>query len=146
MFCGARSGSEPSRFFCNWGWTGGAMVPDKLAEPGRPTNLDQSMARAYCACSRYGCGWLDIFLSFIIALFFLPLFGRRPDIDFLTKDQNTRKTYTTMHSYDKTRIPRNAMSHLLCAFTLGTQRKHQYDTYFGKINHEVLSILYFRYF
>ena len=35
MFCGARSGSEPSRFFCNWGWTGGAMVLDKLAEPGR---------------------------------------------------------------------------------------------------------------
>ena len=24
------------------------------------------------------------------------------------------------------------MSHLLCAFTLGTQPKHQYDIYFGK--------------
>ena len=38
------------------------------------------------------------------------------------------------------------MSHLLCAITLGTQLKHQYDTYFGKIHgvaHEILSVLYF---
>ena len=27
----------------------------KLPVPGRPTNLDYSRARAYCACSR--CGW-----------------------------------------------------------------------------------------
>ena len=39
---------------------------------------------------------------------------------------------------NKTRIPRNAMSHLLCAFTLGTQWKHQYDTYFGKIHWVVI--------
>ena len=32
------------------GWSGGAMVP------GRPNNLDNSRARAYCACSRYGWG------------------------------------------------------------------------------------------
>ena len=41
------------------------------------------------------------------------------------------------------------MSHLLQAFTLGTQWKHQYDIYFGKIHwvvHEILSVLYFRYF
>ena len=31
------------------------MVLDKLPVPGRPTNLDESKARAYCACSR--CGW-----------------------------------------------------------------------------------------
>ena len=40
------------------GWSaGGAMVLGKLPVPGRPTtcNLDNSMARAYCACSR--CGW-----------------------------------------------------------------------------------------
>ena len=46
-----------------------------------------------------------------------------------------------------TRIPRIAMSHLLCDFTLGTQ--HQYDTYFGKVHwvfHEILSVLYFRCF
>ena len=34
---------------------------DKLPVPGRPTNLDYSRARAYCACSRCGWGGLDIF-------------------------------------------------------------------------------------
>ena len=37
------------------GWSGGAMVLGKLPVPGRPTNLDYSRARDYCACSR--CGW-----------------------------------------------------------------------------------------
>ena len=31
------------------------MVLGKLLVPGRPTTLDNSRARAYCACSR--CGW-----------------------------------------------------------------------------------------
>ena len=54
----------------------------KLPVPGRPSNLDYSRARAYCSCS--GCGWGlfgHFFLSSIISLFFLPLSGRRPDID-----------------------------------------------------------------
>ena len=58
------------------------MVLGKLPVPGRPTNLDNSRARAFCACSR--CGWWlfgQFFLSSIISLFFLPLSGRRPDID-----------------------------------------------------------------
>ena len=54
----------------------------KLPVPGRPTNLDYSRARAYCACSRCGWGCLDIFLSSITSLFFLPLSGRWPDIDW----------------------------------------------------------------
>ena len=37
------------------GWSGGAKVLGKLSVPGRPTSLDDSRARAYCACSR--CGW-----------------------------------------------------------------------------------------
>ena len=64
------------------GWSGGAMVLGKLPVPGRPTNLDYRRARAYCACSR--CGWglvWTFFLSSIISLVFLPLSGRRPDID-----------------------------------------------------------------
>ena len=64
------------------GWLGGAKVLDKLAVPGRPTSLDDSRARAYCACIR--CGWgvvWTFFLSSIFSPFFLPLFGRRPDID-----------------------------------------------------------------
>ena len=35
----------------------GAMVP----VPGRPTSLDKSRARSYCAGSRCGWGCLDIF-------------------------------------------------------------------------------------
>ena len=57
------------------------MVLGKLPVPGRPTNLDKSRARAYCACSRCGWGCLDIFLSSIFFRFFLPLSGRRPNID-----------------------------------------------------------------
>ena len=64
------------------GWSGGAKVLGKLAVPGRPTSLDDSRARAYCACSRCGWGFVWIFfLPSIFSLFFLPLFGRRPDID-----------------------------------------------------------------
>ena len=36
------------------GWSGGAKVLGKLSVPGRPTSLDDSRARAYCACSRCG--------------------------------------------------------------------------------------------
>ena len=65
-----------------FGGSGGAMVLGKLPVPGRPTNLDYSRARTYCACNR--CGWGlfgHFFLSSITSLFFLPLSGRRPDID-----------------------------------------------------------------
>ena len=53
----------------------------KLPVPGRPTDLDSSRARAYCACSRCGWGLLGLFFSRLSFLFFLPLSGRRPDID-----------------------------------------------------------------
>ena len=43
------------------GWSGGAMVLGKHPVLGRPTNLDYSRARAYCACRRRGWGCLDIF-------------------------------------------------------------------------------------
>ena len=65
-------------------WVGrmhGAMMLSTLPVLGRPTNLDYSMARVYCACSRCGWEYLDIFLSSVISLFFLSLSGRRPDID-----------------------------------------------------------------
>ena len=57
------------------------MVLGKLPVSGRPTNLDSSRARAYCACIRCGWGLFGHFFSSIISLFFLPLSGRRPDID-----------------------------------------------------------------
>ena len=37
------------------GVVGGAMMLGKLPVPGRPTYLDNSRARAYCACN--WCGW-----------------------------------------------------------------------------------------
>ena len=57
------------------------MVLGKLPVPGRLTNLALSRARAYCAFGRYGWGGWAFFLSSVISLFFLPLSGRRPDID-----------------------------------------------------------------
>ena len=59
------------------GGSGGAKVLGKLPVPGRPTYMNYSRASAYCACS--GCGWgcLDIFTL----ISFLPLSGRRPDLD-----------------------------------------------------------------
>ena len=44
------------------------MVLGKLPVPERPTNLDYSRARAYCACSR--CGW-GLFGHFFSRLSFL---------------------------------------------------------------------------
>ena len=53
----------------------------QLTVAGRPISLAVSGARDYWACSRCKWGRLDIFLSSIISLFFLPLFGRRFDIN-----------------------------------------------------------------
>ena len=52
------------------GWLGGAMVLGKLPVPGRPSNLADSRARAYCACS--GCGW-GLFGHFTLIYLFSPL-------------------------------------------------------------------------
>ena len=50
------------------------MVLGKLPVPGRPTNLDYSRARAYCACSGCGRGLFAHFvLSSIISLFSFSL-------------------------------------------------------------------------
>ena len=60
------------------GWSGGAMVLDKLSVPRRPTNLDNSRARACCACSRCGWGCLDIFNFVYLFSFLSPSFGDGP--------------------------------------------------------------------
>ena len=60
------------------GWSGGAMVLGKLSGPRRPTNLDNSRARAYCACSRCGGGCLDIFKFVYLFSFLSPSFGDGP--------------------------------------------------------------------
>ena len=67
--CVAGGGQVQYLSFREEGWSGGAMVLGKFPVLGRPTNLDYSRARAYCACSR--CGWgvvWTFFLSSIISL------------------------------------------------------------------------------
>ena len=59
------------RFLEFRGWSGGAKVLGKLPVPGRPTNLDYSRARAYCACSRCGWGLFGHFFSLIYHFTFL---------------------------------------------------------------------------
>ena len=51
----------------------------KLSVPGRPTSLADSRTRPIALAVGAGGGCLDIFS--LIYLFFLPFFGRRPDID-----------------------------------------------------------------
>ena len=49
------------------------MVLGKLPVPGRPTNLGDSRARAYCACSGYGWGLFGHFYSRLSFLFSFSL-------------------------------------------------------------------------
>ena len=60
------------------GWSGGAMVLGKLPVPGRPT-IWITVGQGPTALA-VGAGGTFL-LSSILSLLFLPLFGRRPDID-----------------------------------------------------------------
>ena len=55
------------------GGSGGAKVLGKLSMLGRPTSLDDSRARAYCACSRCGLGMFGHFFSHLSFLFSFSL-------------------------------------------------------------------------
>ena len=60
------------------------MVLGKLPVPGRPTNwIMVGQGPTALAVGAGGVVWTSL-LSSIIALLFLPLFGRRPDIDWNT--------------------------------------------------------------
>ena len=71
------SGPLPILFKCRSqgppGWSGGAKVMGKLPVPGRPTSLDDSRARAYCACRRCGWGWFGHFFSQLSFLYSFSL-------------------------------------------------------------------------
>ena len=57
------------------------MVLGKLPVPGRPTIwMIVGQGPIALAVGAGGVGWTSLFLS-ILSLLFLPLFGRRPDID-----------------------------------------------------------------
>ena len=53
------------------------MVLGKLPVPGRPTSLENSRARAYCACSWCGWVWFGYFFSHLsfLSSFSLSLVG-----------------------------------------------------------------------
>ena len=57
----------------NLGWSGDAKVLGKLPVLGRPTNLDYSRARAFCACSRCRWGLFGHFFSHLSFLFSFSL-------------------------------------------------------------------------
>ena len=53
------------------------MVLGKLPVSGRPANLDKSRARAFCACSRCGCGLFGYFFSLRLSFLFIRPFEKR---------------------------------------------------------------------
>ena len=60
---------------------GGPMVQGKLSVPGRPTILiTVGQGPIALAVGTGGVVWTFL-LSSILSLLFLPLFGRRPDLD-----------------------------------------------------------------
>ena len=73
LYIKADSGNYSKRYS---GWSGGAMVLGKLPVPGRPTVWMIVGQGPIALAVGAGGGCLDIF-----TLLFLPLSGRRPDID-----------------------------------------------------------------
>ena len=63
------------------GWSGGAKVLGKLPVPGRPTILITVGQGPSALAVGAGEGCLDIFTLIYPFSSYLPLFGRRPDID-----------------------------------------------------------------
>ena len=57
------------------------MVLGNLPVPGRPTIWIRVGQGATALAVGAGGGCLDIFILTILSFLFLPLFGRRPDID-----------------------------------------------------------------
>ena len=66
------------------GWSGGAMVLGKLPVPGRPTIWMIVGQGPTALAVGAGGGCWTFLLSSIFFLLFLPLSGRRPDIDWNT--------------------------------------------------------------
>ena len=75
------SGCHNTLFLSNpCGWSGGAKMLGKLPVPGRPTIWIAVGQGPIALAVGMGGGCLEIF-TLIYPFLFLPLFGRRPDID-----------------------------------------------------------------
>ena len=85
------------------GWSGGAMVLGKLPVPGRPINLDLRRAKAYCACSRCGCGCLNIFSLVFHFVFLSPSLWKtaRYRLKYCLKGPLSRKQPTNQRHIDQ---------------------------------------------
>ena len=70
-----------SRIIVIRGWSGGAMALGKLPVPGRPTFWISVGQGPIALAAAAGGGCLEFLLSSILSLLFLPVSGRRPDID-----------------------------------------------------------------
>ena len=57
------------------------MVLGKLPVPGRPSMLNTVGQGPIAVAVGFGWGWFGHSYSHLFFLLFLPLFGRRPDID-----------------------------------------------------------------
>ena len=69
------------------------MVLGKLPVLGRPANLNNIGAGPSALAVGAGWGCLDIFLSSITSLFFLPLSGRWPDMAVKRNNQPNKIHY-----------------------------------------------------
>ena len=75
------SGSTPIHDATYWGWSGGAMVLGKLPVPGRPTIWVILGQGPIALAVGAGGGLFGHFFSSLFFLLFLPLSGRRPNIN-----------------------------------------------------------------
>ena len=66
---------------CARGWSGGVMALGTLPVPGRPTIWITVGQGSTALAVGAGGVVLTFLLSSILSFLFLPLFGRRPDID-----------------------------------------------------------------
>ena len=77
------SSNQESQTSNTWGWSGGAMVLGKLPVPGRPAIwMIVGQGPIALAVGAVGVVWTFLLSSILSSLSpFLPLSGRRPDID-----------------------------------------------------------------
>ena len=110
----------------------------KLSVPGRPTSLDDSRARAYCACNNAGGGCLDIFSLIYLFSFLSPSLWEtaRYRLKYCLKGPLNLKQPTKIFS--KT-FPRRVVNNLFatsfssCIFVI--QIDTLYATLNGRCNH-----------